>query len=110
MPDLDSLLESAKTKLVIVEGMKDKKALEELGFTNVVFLKNKPLYEFVESIEEKEVIILTDFDVKGKKLFMVLRRQLQRRGIKVDNKLRFSLRNAGLSHVEGIVSFLSKLQ
>lgn len=61
-------IEKDREKLVIVEGVKDKRALESLGFSNVNFL-NKNLIEFCEGFCEKEVLILTDLDREGKKLY-----------------------------------------
>ncbi len=106
MQDLDRELERARKKLVLVEGVKDKRALEALGFSHVVPLKNRPLFEIIESVEEREVLILTDLDPEGRKLFSSLSRGLKKRGVKVDNKLRLALMKAGLSHIEGLATFL----
>ena len=92
--------------LVIVEGKKDKKALNELGITNVIFLKNKPIFEIIESINGKDIVILTDLDSEGKKLFNKLRHQLQRRGVKLHNKLRNLLFKTKLRHIEGLINYL----
>ena len=102
MIEVERELEKAKGKLVLVEGIKDKKALESLGFVNVVTLKNRPLFEVVESIGEKEVVVLTDLDREGKKLFSILRKGFQRRGIKVDTKLRVALFKTGVRQIESL--------
>ena len=81
--------------LVIVEGKKDKKAL-----------KNKPIFEIIESINGKDIVILTDLDSEGKKLFNKLRHQLQRRGVKLHNKLRNLLFKTKLRHIEGLINYL----
>ena len=74
-------------KIIIVEGRKDKEALNNLGINNIITLKQKPIYKIIEEISEssKEVIILTDLDLEGKKLYSRLRSGLQRYGIKIDN-------------------------
>lgn len=114
MIDKEELLEEIeKLKneevLCIVEGPKDRKALESFGIHNIVELSKAPLYRIVEEVAEKgkEVAILTDMDEKGKQLYHVLSRDLQRRGIKIDNKLRGKLFRAKISHVEGLDTYLS---
>ena len=92
--------------LVIVEGKKDKKALNKLGLSNVVFLENRPLFEFVESIEEENVVVLTDLDSEGRKLFNKIRHQLQRRGVKLHNKIRNNLFKSRLRNIEGLDTYL----
>lgn len=96
-------------KLIIVEGKKDKRALEELGIKNVVCLKNA-IYKEIEEITEnnKEVIILTDLDKMGKKLYSKLKRGLTERGITVDNYYReFLFKNTKLRQIEGITRYLT---
>ena len=109
--ELLQLLEEIKQKqlLVLVEGIKDKKALERLGITNVLTLK-KPLYAVVEQIAQvtSEVVLLTDLDEEGKKLYHRLSRDLQKHRIKINNKLREFLFKTKLRHIEGIVSYLQK--
>ena len=93
--------------LIIVEGKKDKRALEELGLTNIITLYHKPLYKIMEELPAKEVIILTDFDKEGKKLYGKLRQECLRLGIKVNNKLRnFLIKEARISHIEGLTTFI----
>ena len=60
-----------KDILVIVEGFKDRRALNFFDITNVITLSKNPLYKVVESIYEP-VIILTDLDKKGKELYCKL--------------------------------------
>lgn len=100
-------------KLIIVEGIKDRKALNELGVTNyIVFLNKKPIFEVIEDVAKitDKVVILTDFDKKGKELYGKLNSGLQRYVIKVDHYFREWLqRNTRLSHVEGLVRFLRNL-
>ena len=110
--ELDQWLEKLKkeNKLIIVEGIKDKRALESLGLTNIMTLK-KPLYAVVEEIasKTKEVILLTDLDPKGKELFARLSKDLQKHGVKVDNRFReFLFKETKLRQIEGIVSYLNK--
>ena len=107
MNDLERELEKAKHKVVLVEGMKDKKALESLGFKKIITLKNRPLFEVIESIQEKEIVLLNDLDAEGKKLFSVLRKGLQRRGIKINIKLRLELFKTGYRQIESLKNYES---
>lgn len=110
-----SWLEALKDskKLVIVEGKKDKLALEKLGVKRSIALSRKPVFQFVEEVSSKykEVVILTDLDKEGKRLYHQLKQGLQKHGIKVDNKFRESLfKNTHLSQIEGICSYYKKHQ
>lgn len=107
---IEKLRESGK--LVIVEGDKDIKALNYFGIINIMKLK-KPLYDVVEEVVEKtkDVIILTDFDKKGKELYGRLRKDLIRHGVKVDRYFReFLQKNTKLSHVEGLKTYIGNLE
>ncbi len=93
--------------LILVEGKKDKLALEKLDIKNIITL-DKPLYEIVESITRK-TIILTDLDAHGKKLYAYFKNNLQKRGIKVDPKFReFLFTNTKLTQIEGLTKYLEK--
>lgn len=95
--------------LVVVEGKKDKSALQKLGINNVVTLSKKPLFQIVEDISSSnnECIILTDLDKKGKELFGKLNSDLQKNGVKVDNKFRnFLFKKTKLRQIEGIYCYL----
>ncbi|MBW2970201.1 toprim domain-containing protein [Candidatus Woesearchaeota archaeon] len=104
------LLDDIKKRdlLVIVEGIKDVRALNALGITNVMSLK-KPLFAVVEEVasKAKEVVILTDLDEEGKKLYHELFVHLQKHGVKVDNRLREFLFKTELRQVEGLLSYLA---
>ena len=99
-------------KVIIVEGKKDEVSLKKLGITNIITI-NRPIFQLVEEISNKHngVIILTDLDKQGKKLYSVLKHHLQKRGIKVDNKFReFLYRNTKLSNIEGINTYLKNIE
>ncbi len=103
--ELDSFVKTLSPFPIIVEGKKDKWALEEIGFTNIILL-DKPLYQVVESVNSKEVIILTDFDKKGKERYTTLKQEFSRRGVKVNTKLRsFFRKNTPIVHIEGLATY-----
>ena len=98
-------------KLIIVEGKKDRIALEKLGIKNIRTLKN-PLYKEVEEIAAscKEVVILTDLDKEGKQLYGCIKKDLARNGVKVDNRFReFLFKKTKLRQIEGICTYLENL-
>jgi 5S rRNA maturation endonuclease (ribonuclease M5) len=97
-------------KLIIVEGKKDRIALEKLGIKKIIELNKKPLYFIIEKIvqEYKECIILTDLDKEGKKLYGKLNSALIRYGIKVDNQFRdFLFKNTKLRQIEGLTGYIN---
>ncbi len=95
---------------IIVEGLKDKQALEALGLKKIITLK-KPLYATVEEVAAitKTVVILTDLDRKGKELFARLRQDLQKHGVTIDNQFReFLFKETQLRQIEGMTKYISK--
>ena len=92
-------------KTVIVEGRKDKEALEALGAGNVFCLNHRPVYEVTEEVaaRSRKVVILTDLDREGKKLYGKIRTHLQFLGVEVDNYFReFLLRKTKIRQIEGL--------
>ncbi len=115
MDNFPKELEKAKKQFILVEGKKDKEALESLGFENVLVINEtgKSLYEKLEEVEKKagknKVCILTDFDKEGKKLYLKLKKELSSKNIKLDNTFRDKLlRKTNISHIEGIATILKK--
>ena len=100
--ELLECLEECKDKIVIVEGIKDKKALESLGFTDISYINRQPLFKVVEILQKKEVIILTDLDREGRKLYSRLKDELNNRGVRVDDELRELLFKTELRQIEGL--------
>ena len=96
---------------VIVEGKKDKRALRYFGLRNIVVL-DRPLYAVVEKVSKTAdaCAILTDLDQEGKFLFGKLNHQLQKQGVRIDNKLRnFLFRHTQLRQIEGLDRYLERI-
>jgi len=113
--ELSSFIEKLKetNKAIVVEGEKDKKALETLGIKKIITLNKEPLFKIAENIskEHKDVIILTDIDKKGKQLYGKLNSNMQRLGLRVDNRFRnFLLKKTKLRQIEGIINYLEKIK
>ncbi len=111
-----SLFAKYKDYVIIVEGARDVAALNSLGFERVfsIYRNGVSLREMIELIsaqiaKKDRVCILTDFDKKGKWLYFILKRELQMMGVKLDNSLRSILLRSGISHIEGLDTFMEKL-
>ena len=104
---LREVVEKYKNYVIIVEGKKDRLALECLGFSNVVIL-NKPLYEVAEDINATRVVLLTDLDKKGRELYSKIKKDLDKRGILVDDTIRNLLFKTELRQIEGLTKYLKK--
>ena len=79
--------------VVIVEGLRDVKALRALGFKGHVDVCSQLAVsepEFTESLSRKNrsILILTDYDEEGKKINRHLTQLLERQGVKVEVELR----------------------
>ena len=111
---LEKELKTAKEYLIIVEGKKDKASLNEIGFKKIFVLNEsgKSLYEKIEQITDlagkTKVCILTDFDKKGKQLYLIIKSELSKSGVKLNDKLRNELFKEGISHIEGLSKYLKK--
>ena len=98
-------IERLKDKLVVVEGKNDKIALEGLGVKDIVMLSKKPMYKVIEEVRDmgREVVILTDLDKEGKKLYGTLNSGLQQFGVRVNNRFRnFLFRRTKVRQVESL--------
>jgi 5S rRNA maturation endonuclease (ribonuclease M5) len=101
---------------VIVEGVRDKAALEELGITKeIVMCSSRPDTEFVDYLSSryKRVTILTDYDRAGKSVNKRLIARLERAGVKVDNQYRerigWILGLRGMKDIESVNSLKKRI-
>lgn len=70
--------------VILVEGQKDIDSLVNLGINNkIIAVSQNNIFSVIESISDKEVIVLTDFDKKGTYLFKRYVKELQSSGKKV---------------------------
>ncbi len=90
--------ESAKGKPIVVEGKKDAQALQELGISGTIYTVKTGGKSFLEAIGEieafgaREVILLLDFDRRGREGTERLQRDLERVKIKANVRFRCELR------------------
>lgn len=97
---------------IIVEGQKDKKALEKLGFKKIVAISGKSYDKLVDALNRmnvKRTIILTDFDREGEKKYKQLLRTFEKNGIKTDPNTRNKFKQIFKIHKIEELSSVSKL-
>jgi 2,5-diamino-6-(ribosylamino)-4(3H)-pyrimidinone 5'-phosphate reductase len=110
--------ESLRGTPMIVEGKKDVLVLRELGVTGKIFsakTAGKSRLDVMLEIEQsghREIILLLDFDRRGKEWTEKLRQDLERTKIKPNltfwNRL-FGIAGKELKDVEGLVAYLQTL-
>ncbi len=86
--------------IIIVEGKRDKKALESLGIHGKIIILNERNKRLVDQAEKilnecisKEILILFDFDREGVRLYKELKLYLNGANIKVREDLRLKLKH-----------------
>jgi 2,5-diamino-6-(ribosylamino)-4(3H)-pyrimidinone 5'-phosphate reductase len=111
--------ESAKGIPIIVEGKKDDDALRALGVEGKIISAKaggKGFLDVVSEIEKsgaEEIILLLDFDRRGKELTSKLRRYLEKTRIGLNAifwREIFSLVRTEVRDVEGLVSYMETLK
>ncbi len=115
MPEIDQWVEKLKEEQlwIIVEGPKDKASLQKFGLKNIIYLRGKPLFEVVEWVASltDECIILTDLDREGKKLYSVLKAELQKQGVRINDKFRnYLFKETDLRQIEGLYNYVQRQQ
>lgn len=110
-----------KTKLdnyiVVVEGKNDEEALRNLGLVETYVLKKgKNIRESIDLLVKHckitkydYVIILTDFDFEGKKLYKEIKNKLIQEGVKINDNLRNAVSKIEISHIEGLIKLSEKI-
>lgn len=100
---------------IVVEGVKDLKTLNKLKVKGDIILaksSGKSVLEVLKEIENREkseVILLLDFDRRGREWMNLLAKNLEREGIKPNTTYWRKLRNMTgkeLKDIEGLFSFL----
>ncbi|MGB9741161.1 MAG: toprim domain-containing protein [Candidatus Bathyarchaeales archaeon] len=111
--------EAAKGKPIIVEGKKDIAALKALAIEGKIITAKTGGKSFLELISEiertsaKEVILLLDFDRRGKELTGNLKRYMEKTGIKTNTTFwssLLSLVGKEVKDVEGLAAYMETLK
>lgn len=111
--------ENRSGKPIIVEGQKDAETLRELGINGqIIFAKTggKSLLDVVSEIEvagASEILMLLDFDRRGKELTERLKRHIEKAGVRANMyywlKLS-SLVGKEVKDVEGLAKYMKTLK
>lgn len=111
--------ESAKGTTILVEGRKDVETLRNLGVQGPILTVKtggKSFFDVISELEEQKlakVVLLLDFDRRGKQGTNRLRRNLERTGIKVDLAVWLALLGSvgkDVQCVEGLTAYLKRLK
>jgi 5S rRNA maturation endonuclease (ribonuclease M5) len=111
--------EASAGALLIVEGEKDIESLKAIGVedNNIIAFKSlrKNFYDLVDEISSanREVILLMDFDRRGRELMERLAKILEEIGVKVNAffwRNFHDLLNADVKDVEGLATYLGNLR
>ena len=108
--------ESSKGKLVVVEGKKDAETIRELGISGPVVTVKTGGKSFLDVVSEMElsapsgVILLLDFDRRGKEGTKLLQQSLERLKINVNIEIWRELKALTGHEMQCIESLFSYLQ
>lgn len=101
---------------IIVEGIRDKKALKEMGITTeIVMCSSRSYSDCVDYLRSRhrKVAILTDYDRTGKKFNKKLTARLEREGVKVERRYREKIGRVlglrGMKCVESVNSLKKRI-
>jgi len=108
------LREENKTVPIIVEGEKDKQALQRLDISGEIIIYNvgMSIANFSDMIAQnyKKIILLTDWDRKGGFLCSVIRKNLEGR-VKINLEYRkFFAKKSITRTIEGLPSWIDSLR
>ncbi len=113
---LDDLIEKNRTVPVIVEGLRDRRALQALGVQGDVRVLNRGnrILAIAEELARthREAIILTDWDTRGGRLARSLRDALEACGVRYDDDLRARLTilcRKDIKDVESLHTFAERI-
>ncbi len=111
--------ESASGTPILVEGRKDVATLRELGVRGPIFTVKtggKSFLDITSELEEQnpaKVVLMLDFDRRGKQGTNRLKRNLEKTGIKIDLSVWLALlKSVGkdVQCVEGLTAYLATLK
>jgi len=105
---ITTLREKSENIPVIVEGKRDRDFLKRFGINNIYTLSGKNYHDLLEELPEDttEVILLTDIDKQGEKIFKKLKGLLESQNITVDGSFRRYLKTLGVKEVEQLQEVL----
>lgn len=114
---LGELAEANAEAPVIVEGERDVRALRALGLTGQIVTVNRgsSVFHLCETLaaDHRQVVIFTDWDVRGGQLAKLLREGLAANGVRYDEDLRArvaALCQKDIKAVEDLHRFMERIR
>jgi 5S rRNA maturation endonuclease (ribonuclease M5) len=103
----ERLLGLIRDSTIVVEGKRDKEALNGIGITNVIEMSSISIESFIEKLDKnKEYIILTDYDKEGEKKNKEICKFLQKFKIKLNLSFRRLFKSSfGITKIEELIKF-----
>ncbi len=100
---LKELRKVSESSAVIVEGKRDRQALQKLGIKNIFTLEGKRLTDLPDLLEGFEkVVLLFDLDKHGERINSKVKEILTKQGYILIEDFREELRSRGILYVEDI--------
>jgi len=113
---LEELRDRPDNQVILVEGLKDRAALTVLGVGGEIWQVQGPnsIFSIAErlALENKQAVIMTDWDRKGGQLAHLLRSSLNANGIHFDDHFRLRLVilvKKDIKDIESLPAFYSRL-
>ncbi|MCK4246951.1 MAG: hypothetical protein KAX04_00235 [Methanomicrobia archaeon] len=106
-------LKREENALILVEGRRDAESLKNIGIeSEIICISQKNMYDLTLDLvkKDKKIIILTDFDSEGTKLFKKYRKELESLGANIDTayykKLKFYLKKfiKGIEDIDNLLA------
>jgi 5S rRNA maturation endonuclease (ribonuclease M5) len=103
----ERLLDLLRQQFIIVEGKRDKRALNFFGINNVMDISGKSLDVFIKKLDkQKRYVVLTDFDEEGEKKNKKLCKLLQKHKFNLNLRIRPMVKASfGIVKIEELIKF-----
>jgi len=90
----EKLIQDLNEFSIIVEGKRDKEALEKLGIRDIFVISGKSIDNFIDTLpKDRKYIVLTDFDKEGERKMKKIHDLLLKNKFVLNKKLRLSVKN-----------------
>ena len=110
---IDELVEKSENgAIIVVEGVKDRNSLRSLGIQGDIIVFSS-YTEVVDKIRDKDVIILTDYDDRGKKIEKALVNKFSSWGITPNTQIKkriFKLVSKDITTIENLAKYFFKVE
>lgn len=106
---LDEMREMSETHIFLIEGKKDRRALDNLGLGSLMTIEVQreggPI-RAAEAVHDsgKDAVILTDWDDRGNRIEADLRTQLDALSVRYDTRMRSILRDVCIKDIKDVES------